>query len=895
MSPKPNNWHAKELDEIFKEFQSNKNGLTDEEAGFRRQEYGFNELPKKKGLSKLTIVIAQFRSALVYILLVAAIVSFTLGEYIDAQIILAAILINVIVGFVQENKAQTALASLSKMVTLEIRVIRDGLEKIMESKYLVPGDVMVLEAGDKVAADARLFEAVELETAEASLTGESSPVNKKVESMPRGVALAERTSMVYSGTNVLKGRAKAMVVATGTGTEIGKIAKMLKEVDEEQTPLQKKLDRFSKSLGLFILGLSLFILVLGLLTGEPFGVMFNTAVAVAVAAIPEGLLVAVTVILALGMQSILKKKALVRKLVAAETLGSTTVICTDKTGTLTEGEMRVAEVVTDSCSLEMLAEGCQINKNTFAESYQLLNIGMICNDAIIQNEDEQMKDWQVLGSGTETALLLAAAQIGIKRKELEKRLPRLDEITFTSDRKYMATLHRQDHHKVIYFKGAPEILLKASGFVLQHDKEVKIYKDKRQEIIKKYELLSKKGLRVLALGYKKVPAEVSTLEENNDLLKDVVLVGFVGIKDPLRPGVIKTLKGTEAAGIKTVMITGDNKITARFIARELGMEINERNIIEGEELLTIDDNKLKERVREFKVYARVSPGDKLRIVQAWQQNGEVVAMTGDGVNDAPALKQADVGIALGSGSQVAKETADLVLLDNSYQTIMAAVEQGRVIYDNIKKVILYLLSDSFSEVILVIGSLMMGLPLPLLPAQILWINLITDGFPDMALTLESEESEVMNEPPQERHKSILDMERKLLIGIISGFTAFTSLGIFYYFWKIVGDLELARTVTFVALGIDSLLYVFSCRTLRHSIFHSHFFSNKYLLLAVGLGGILQVLAVYVPFFQNVLRTVPLGLEEWLIIAMVNVLVILLIELVKWHFIAKHKQGLRVEF
>ena len=889
MSPKPNNWHAREADEIFKEFQSGKNGLTDEEAGFRRQQYGFNELPKKKRLSKLAIFIAQFRSALIYILLVAALVSFSLGERIDAQIILAAILINVAVGFVQENKAQTALASLSEMVTLKVRVVRDGLEKIIESRYLVPGDVIVLEAGDKVAADARIFELAELETAEAALTGESSPVRKKLEPLPRGLTLAERASMVYSGTNVLAGRGKAVAVATGTGTEIGKVAKLLREVDEEQTPLQKKLDKFSKSLGLFILSLSLFILILGLLTGEPFGAMFNTAVAIAVAAIPEGLLVAVTVILALGMQSILKKQALVRKLVAAETLGSTTVICTDKTGTLTEGEMRVAEVVTDSCTLEMLAEGCQINEHTFAESFQLLKIGMICNDAVIQNEDEQTQDWQVLGSGTETALLLAGAQIGLKRRELEKTMPRLDEITFTSDRKYMATLHRQEHkHKVIYFKGAPEILLAAAGFVLQQDKEIKIYKDKREEIVKKYELLSKKGLRVLAMGYKKAAPDVLTIEENDNLLKDLVLVGFVGIKDPLRPGVIKTLKGTEAAGIKTVIITGDNKITARFIARELGLEINDGNIIEGEELLKIDDKTLKERVREFKVYARVSPGDKLRIVQAWQQNGEVVAMTGDGVNDAPALKQADVGIALGSGSAVAKETADLVLLDNGYQTIMAAIEQGRMIYDNIKKVILYLLSDSFSEVLLVIGSLLLGMPLPLLPAQILWINLITDGFPNMALTLEPEEREVMSEPPQPRHKSILDTERRLLIGIVSGFTAITSLGIFYYFWKLVGDLELARTVTFTTLGIDSLLYVFSCRTLRHSIFQADFFANKYLLLAVGLGGIFQLAAVYVPFFQNVLRTVPLGLNEWLIIATVNVLVILAIEAVKWHFISRHK-------
>ncbi len=880
-------WHSLAIEKVFNQLKSKQTGLLDDEAKLRRLKSGFNELPKKKKLTKLQLLLAQFKSALVYILIIAAAISFFLGEHVDVYVIAAAIFINVVVGFIQENKAQRALEKLSKMVVPEVKVIRDGQELKIRAKDLVLGDIIHLEAGDRIAADARLFEAIEMETSEAALTGESSPVDKQVKVLDRGVVLAERINMIYSGTLVTKGRGKAVVVNTGIKTEIGRIAGLLKEIEEELTPLQKKLNIFSKHLGFFILFLSIAILVLGITTGRDFVMMFNTAVAVAVAAIPEGLLVAVTVILALGMQSILKKKALVRKLVAAETLGSTTVICTDKTGTLTLGEMRVVEVITDSSNINIIESAKKIIPSTLAEGFLLLQIGMLCNDAVVP--ESNLKESQVLGSGTEKALMMAGMQIGVRPNDLNKQYNRLDEIPFSSERKYMATLHHKpDRGNIIYFKGAPEKIIKAAEFIKQGDRKVKIYKDKREEIISKYEKLSQRGLRVLAFGYKPAPEDLKKLEENDELFKGLVIVGFAAIADPLRKTVKQTLEETNKAGIKTVMITGDNKITAKTIAKELGLNCQSENVLEGEDLSKLDDIQLAEKVNQISIYARVTPKDKLRIVHAWQNRGEVVAMTGDGVNDAPALKRADVGIAFGSGSDVAKETADLVLLNNSFNTIVAAVKQGRVIYENIKKVILYLLSDSFSEVILIFGSLAFGLPLPLLPAQILWINLVTDGFPHIALTLEKGEKEIMSEPPQERKKPILDFERRLLIGVISFFTAVSTLGIFYYFWKVVGDLELARTVTFVALGVDSLLYVFSCRTLRHSIFNSHFFANRYLLLAVILGGVLQVSAVYVPFFQKLLRTVPLGAFEWLFIGGVSIMVIMLIEIIKWIFIARHK-------
>ncbi|MBU1131501.1 HAD-IC family P-type ATPase [Patescibacteria group bacterium] len=889
--PKEILWHHLPLDKVFDEVKSSDKGLSQEEAKKRLEKYGLNELPKKKRLPKLGILFSQFKSVLVYILLIAGFISLAMGERVDSYVIFFAVLINVVVGYVQENKAQNELEKLRQIVVPKARIIRAGIQEEIEAKYLAPGDILVLEAGDKVTADARIISCKELEVNEAVLTGESAPINKEATDLEKGVVLAERRNMVYQGAQVTRGRAKAVIIATALETQIGKIASLLKETEDRATPLQKKLNTFSKHLGMTILVLSFFILILGLISGRDFITMFNTAVAVAVSAIPEGLAVAVTVILAIGMRNILKKQALVRKLVAAETLGSTTVICTDKTGTITEGEMRVTQIVTDSYNIDVSLNPSQAAAAGIKEVWQLLKISMLCNDAVIQNEDKELRNWQIIGSSTEKALLLAGAQIGIKRKDLEKENPRLDEIVFQSDRKYMMTLNKFDgKQNLVLVKGAPEIILESSGQVLIGEKPVKIYSDKRKELQNKYEALSKNGLRTLAFAYKPVSSNTKELDNMPDVLTDLIMVGFVGIKDPLRADVKETLEAIKRAGLQSVIITGDNKITAKAIASELGIETNDKTILDGEQMLKMNDQELTEKVKDIKIYARVMPKDKLRIVHAWQKRGAVVAMTGDGINDAPALKKADIGIALGSGTEVAKETADLVLLNDSFSTIVAAIEQGRIIYDNIKKVILYLLSDCFTEVIVVFGSLFFGLPLPLLPTQILWVNLVDDTAPALALTIDPEEKEVMNEPPQEKEKPILDFERRLLIGVISFVTASFILAAFYYFWYIFNNLELARTVSFTILGLSTLLYVFSCRSLRHSIFHHQFFQNKHLISAVFLGIIMQLAAIYLPPLQHVFKTVPLGWNEWTIVLGACACIIIIIELIKWIFIARHKHS-----
>ncbi|MBU1036873.1 HAD-IC family P-type ATPase [Patescibacteria group bacterium] len=885
MSSKEIIWHNSSCVQTLQELKSSEDGLLFDEVKKRLIKYGRNELPRKKSITKLELIIDQFKSVLIYVLLFAGLFSLLFGEIVDAWVIFAAILMNAIVGFIQENKAQKALKKLRETISPQAKVLREGKGQEIPTKDLVPGDIIMIQAGDKVPADARILEEKDLETIEASLTGEPQTIQKDKEILEKGTVLAERKNMLYMGTIISRGRGKAVVVATGINTQIGQIAKLVSEIKEELTPLQKNLNSFSKNLSLIILSLCLVILITGLIRGNEFAIMFNTAVAVAVSAIPEGLAVAVTVILAIGMQRILKKKALVRKLLAAETLGSITLICTDKTGTLTIGEMRVVEVVTSSYQINVITGTPKISQAGLEEGFDLIKIGMLCNDAIVQEENQDLTATQVLGSGTEKALMLAGMQIGMKLSDLNKQYPRLDEILFDSEKKYMATLHPLDkEHNLIYFKGAPELIIDSATHVQVGGRAERITQQKRKELSQRFQKLSKEGLRVLAFAYREISKKVTDFESLEKPLEKVTLVGFIGIKDPLRDDVKETLVLIKKAGIKIVIITGDNKLTAKAIAQELELNIKDENILEGSQMSKLTDEELEKKVKDIKIYARVTPKDKFRIVQAWQKCGEAVAMTGDGINDAPALKQADIGVALGSGSEVAKQTANLVLLDNHIKTIAAAIEQGRVIYDNIKKVILYLLSDSFSEVIIIFGSLFFGFPLPLLPAQILWINLITDGFPSIALTVEPGEKELMSESPERRKRPILDTERRILIMVISLVTGLSSLGLFYYYWKFVGDIDLARTVAFTVLGIDSLLYVFSCRTLRHSIFHSHFFRNKPLLLGVLAGASLQLIAIYSPIFQNILRTVPLSLNEWSLILMVSFAVILVIELIKWIFI-----------
>lgn len=893
-------WYQMTSDHIFEIQKSRVGGLTEKEVAERLKKYGPNALPKADRLGGVAIFFNQFKSPLVYILLIAAIISLGFAffhhstDYIDAIVISVAVFINVVIGFFQERKAQRALEALQEVVTAETTVVRDGERQRIDIRDLVPGDVVEIGAGDKIPADCRLVEVTSFLVEEAALTGESKAVAKNADTISEERILAERENMAYLGTVAVLGQTRAVVVSTGIDTQIGKIAEMVAGRDEDLTPLQKKLEKFSKKLSYIVLGISIFIFVLGVFTtGTDLAnmiVMFETAVAVAVAAIPEGLVIAVTIVLAVGMQRILKEHALVRKLLAAETLGSTTVICTDKTGTLTEGKMRVAHIVTVENTLEEFDHSSpNLGKEDAEEFALLLRIGMLCNDAFSERQ-EGSDEYEFQGMPTESALLQAAVGVGLDQKQLNKETPRLDTVPFDSSSKYMATLHKfSKDEQIVYLKGAPERVLDFCDYVYTHTsktKHKKITKDIKEKIQKQYETMSRQGLRVLALAYRKEKGHPKSFKDISAVTDQCVFVGFVGIKDPLRQSAKETVDLCKKAGVEVVMITGDHALTARAIGFELGLKVDESNVLEGVALREMTDTELQEKVQDIKVYARVSPEDKLRIVNAWQARGQVVAMTGDGVNDAPALKKADIGVALGSGTEVAKETADLVLLDNRFSTIVTAVKEGRVIYDNIKKIVLYLLSDSFAEVILIILALIFGWPIPLLVAQILYINLINDSLPALALTQESAEKSVMEESPHKRDKPILDTEHKAVIGFVSGISALAAIVVFWYILDSTGDIVYARTMAFTTLAIKSIMYVFSIRSLKEPLLRMNPLSNKYLLMSVVVGIGLQLLALYTPFFNKILQTVPLTASDWGIVLLACAVIIIMLEMIKALFRTK---------
>jgi len=849
-------WHSLSWKEIVDKLDSDiRNGLTDEEIRRRKVEFGENLLPAEKSLSKICIFLEQFKSPLIYILVIAGIVVLFFNEYTDTIVIFGAVFLNVIVGFIQENKANKSLEKLKKIVKVKAKVIRDGNEKLVNSSDIVPGDIFILTPGDKIPADGRIIENTSFKSNEMSLTGEWLPAEKKVSKLPEETSLADRDNMVYMGTVVEDGRAKVIAVATGIDTEIGKIAEMVKSTKEEKTPLQKKVARFSMTVGIVIGIISIAIFIEGIVSGNDFVEMLTTAVAVSVAAIPEGLPVAMTVILAIGMQRILKKRGLVRRLASAETLGSTSIIATDKTGTLTEGKMKVTEVITRRKS-----------------DYQLaLKIATLNNEAFVENPEEVMDKWIIRGRSTDKALLMAGMQAGIHRKDLEKEMTLIAELPFTSINKYMAKAYAiSKKEDILYVSGAPERILEMSS----------CSKKEQDKIKNELEGLTKKGLRVIAVAYKNI-------NNLSDQFSNLNFVGMIALKDPIRKEVKRALKTVREAGMRPIIVTGDHRLTARAVAQELGFNVRKENIIEGRELDKITDKQLEKLVDNIQIYARVEPKHKLRIIQAWQNKGHVIAMTGDGINDAPALKKADIGVALGSGTEVAKDIADLVLLSDNFSIIVAAVEEGRGIIDNIRKVITYLLSDSFTETILVGLSLVFGFPLPMIAVQILWVNIIEDGLPGIALAFEPKEDDIMKQKPIKKKEALLNKEMKVLIFVIGLVTDLFLFGLFSWLWKSSGfDLARIRTIIFAALTIDSLLYVFSCKSLRKNLWHIDFLSNKFLNYSWLASCALLLASIYLPFFQVLLKTVPLIASDWIIILGLGIIKLFLIELIKWIFITK---------
>lgn len=877
--------------EVFKKFGTPESGLSLASVKERQKRFGPNALPQsKEKVTKLKIFLEQWKSPLILILVVAGVASGVLREFVDMTVICITVGFNVIIGFFQEYKADKALKKLSKMIEYKAVVLREGREVQIKSSKLVPGDILLLEAGDKIQADGRIIESTVLEVTESVLTGESEAIKKHIRTLKGNLAVGDRKNMVFKGTVVSNGRAKVIVTATGKDTEIGQIASLVKDTVDDKTPLQVQLAKMSKVIGFIVVLLSLGILLLGIFSpGEHHGFveMFETAVAVAVAAIPEGLVISLTVILAIGMQFILKRKALVRKLVAAETLGSVSVICTDKTGTLTEGKMRVTSIITanDSLSDSNLSSVHVESEAQHKDILLTLRIGTMCNDGHLENPEADEKKWLFVGDTTDTAIVHAGMKAGLEKHHLDNALRRVAEIPFDSRNKYMATLHNVDHQSVIYAKGAAEVLYEKCSHYIENGEIKKMSKKMLEWFKKQEEILTGNGLRVLGTAYKQI-SEVQTKFKKEDV-SGLVFTGLVALSDPLRPDVKTTIATAKNAGIRIIMITGDHMRTAQSIGRELGIAHEDKNVFNGQQLESITDTDLYDKIKEISIFARVDPKHKIRIVQALQDQGEVVAMTGDGVNDAPALKGADIGVAVGSGTDVAREISDMVLLDDNFSTIVAAVEEGRGVYQNIQKVVLYLLSGSFAEVVMIAGSLMAGLPLPVLPAQILWVNLVEDSFPNMALAFDKGDKENMSDPPRPKNERIIDKEMKTMIiakSILANVVLFI---IFLYFWFSTGDIALTRTVVFVGFGIDALFYIFSIRSLRHMIYQMPLFDNKYLIMAVGFGWLMLIGAVYLPPLQKLLRTVPLGLTEWGILITFGLFNLFLIEFIKKVFLVRN--------
>lgn len=894
-------WHNLSIRETAKLLESDpKSGLTEKEAENRQEKFGKNLLPKEKPLSKVKIFLDQFKSPLIYILVIAGTITLFLKEYADSIVIFSAVILNTIVGYFQENKANHALRALKKTIQPEAKVIREGNERVINSADLVPGDIIVIDSGDKIPADARLIEAYNLKINEASLTGEWISAEKKIDILSKEAPLADRDNMVYMGTTTEEGKGKAIVFATGIQAEMGKVAQMVKDTKEEKTPYQRRLASFTKIISLVIIIISFFIFIGGILTGGNIIEMFTVAVAVAVAAIPEGLPVAITVILSLGMQRILRRRGLVRKLLAAETLGSTSIICTDKTGTLTEGKMQVAGIYTLDQSFVKVPDSTGQVGTKDASRILALKIATFCSEAFIENPDKPLEELVVRGRPTDKALLMAGIQAGLNKSELEKANPKIIDLPFNSTLKYSASLHYfSDKENALYLLGAPEKILERTKYIEIDGKQETLTSEKLEELEKKYEAIALQGERVLATAYKKVivskekAVNLKLLKEES---QDLIFVGFIALKDPLRKEAKEAIKISHQAGLKPIIVTGDHRLTAKAIAKELGFRISDKNIITGSELDQMSDEDFKEKITNIRVYARVEPRHKVRIIEAWQNRGEVVAMTGDGINDAPALKKADIGIALGSGTDVAKETSDLILLSDSFDIIVAAIEEGRAIIDNIRKVITYALSGSFTEVILIGAAIMISritgnpLILPVTAVQILWINLIEDGLPSIALAFEPKENDLMERKPYGHRIPLLTKEMKVLIFIIGIITDIILLGLFFWLIKYSGyEIAHIQTMIFIGLTIGSLFYVFSCKSLRKNIWDINLFSNKFLIFGWAVGIIALLAAIYVKPLQNLLGTDPsLSLFDWGVVLSLGLLNLIFIEAAKYYFIKRKK-------
>jgi Ca2+-transporting ATPase len=884
------NWWLQSEHEVSRNLNTDSHrGLSKSEAQKRLQEFGNNQLLEQRKVSAFHLFFNQFSNFIVWILITAAIIAGILRDWIDAFAIIVIVILNTLLGFFQEYKAERSLAALRKMITPSSKVIRDGKLQTLPSKTIVPGDLVLIEAGDRIPADGRFIRSFGLSTQEAALTGESMPIHKTADSLEGlDLAVGDKKNMGFLGTVAVSGKGYMIVTATGVQTELGKIASLLQQENEEQTPLQKRLQELGLRLVWLCLGIVSFVFALGFLKGTPLVENLLISISLAVAAIPEGLSAIVTITLSIGVYKMAKRNALVRRLPSVETLGCTTVICTDKTGTLTQNEMTVRSIWVNNTFIDVTGTGYSpegnfeinhttINPNDIPELLMALKIGIFCNSAELHPTHNHLKNWNITGDPTEGALLTVAGKANLFKQDLETENPLLSEIPFDSERKRMSVARQTHEGPVLFIKGAADIILAHSESILLNGKIESLTIERKKHIVDANAYLASQALRVLAVGYRSMPQEAKidhTLEDK------LILVGLIAMMDPPRPEVKKSIESCENAGITTVMITGDHKETAIAVAKELNLLKSDSIILTGAELEQIDDNRLKKCLRNVAIYARTSATHKLRIVCAWKSLGEVVAMTGDGVNDAPALQEANIGIAMGiTGTDVAKEASDMVITDDNFASIVNAVEEGRVIYDNITKFVCYLVSSNIAEIMVVFFGMLVGFTdiagnpfIPLSAVQILWINLASDGLPAIALGVDPMDPMAMKRSPRKPSDSIISRKKLFHLLLISFIIALGTLVACYFGMQQSG--ELAQTMAFTTLVVLELVAVQVIR----SPYNVSIFLNPLIIVACALSFFMQLFIVYTPFLQSVFKTVPLTTTEWGVILAITIVVWILCDL-----------------
>lgn len=897
-------WYQQSISEACQTLNTGaEKGLTFHEAKNRLEQYGPNELKHKEGPGIFQMFLEQLKDYMVIILIIASIVSIAVGEVTDSIVIIGIVIVNACLGVFQEYRAGKALEALKKMSAPNAKVVRGGEPMTIPAVELVPGDLVVLETGDYIPADLRLVSSINLKVEEAALTGESVPVEKNADLRLEGdIGLGDRKNSGFMSTLVTYGRGSGIVTETGMNTVIGKIAEMIQEDQSEDTPLQKKLKNMGKLLGTGCLVICAVVFAMGLLRGEHILEMFMTAVSLAVAAIPEGLPAVVTIVLALGMQRMAKHNAIMKKLHAVETLGSTTVICSDKTGTLTQNQMTIVKMYVPGMEIDVGGDGynpigmISAGANEIAIKREpavarLLEIQALCNDARLEHLVEKDTDeWRIIGDPTEGAMIVAAAKAGINREEINKTQPRLQEIPFDSQRKLMTTFHRGESEGLYAFtKGAPDILIERCTHIMRRDGTVEsISQDDVQVILKENKALAGQAFRVLAMAFKQI-SEIPAAPTPETDETELIFCGLVGMIDPPRVEAIEAIKVCKTAGIRVVMITGDYRDTAAAIAKQLGIISSDDQVLAGSDLNRMSDAELEEAAKTVNVYARVSPEHKVRIVQAMKNNGGIAAMTGDGVNDAPALKRADIGIAMGiTGTDVTKESADMILTDDNFSSIVKAVEEGRVIYSNIRKFVFFLMSCNVGEILIIFLAMIFNWPIPLLPIHLLWVNLLTDAFPALALGTERKEPGLMQEPPRDPNESIINRDMIVSIAVQSTVMTAAVLSAFFYGWQQYG-IEMGRTYALVTLIISELLRAYTCRSEKYTLRKLGLFSNKSMNLATVVSVSLLVVILLVPGLRDIFNVETLHLHDWDFVILVGMMPLVFGELTKVIKLALKKQ------